>query len=89
MDPKEKLKPCPFCGGEGKCIRMRPSRKFVVVCQNDKCGASVGEYSPTIRMAYDAWNRRYKPRNTVVVLGGRGGGKTAALMEELRKRLEE
>ena len=86
---KEKLKPCPFCGGEGKCIRMRPSRRFVVVCQNDGCGASVGEYSPTIKMAYDAWNRRYTPRNNIVILGARGGGKTAALIEEIKKELSQ
>ena len=53
------LKPCPFCGGIGKIIKFtRCDRKYVVICQNEECMASVGNYSRTRKLAAEAWNRR-------------------------------
>lgn len=55
----EKLKPCPFCGGEAKITRIRGSeRPYVAVCQKGECQASVGVYSYTRAEAAKAWNRR-------------------------------
>ena len=55
----EKLKPCPFCGGEAK-LRNEGSCSFVK-CKN--CGAEAGlvhisaEYCANEKAA-EAWNRR-------------------------------
>ena len=54
-----KLKPCPFCGGEGKVMRFpKCNRKYAVICSNVLCFASVGNYSTTKELAIDTWNRR-------------------------------
>lgn len=57
------LKPCPFCGGNAKVIRVgsgyeRLEKPYVAVCQNDDCGASLGQYSATKQEAADRWNER-------------------------------
>lgn len=54
------LKPCPFCGGEGRVIRIPGNfpKNYVVVCWNEGCEASLGNYSATKEEAADEWNRR-------------------------------
>lgn len=55
----EELKPCPFCGGEAKVIKIpRGDRKYVAICENDLCMASVGNFSCTREDAVRKWNRR-------------------------------
>ena len=44
----EELKPCPFCGSEALVVRVMPCENpYVAVCQNEKCGASIGIYFDT------------------------------------------
>lgn len=50
----EELKPCPFCGGDGKlydsgCVRT-------VICQD--CGASTFDAEQSVEAAREEWNRR-------------------------------
>ena len=53
------LKPCPFCGSEAKVIKFSKCNKpYVVICENDFCLASVGNYSSKREYAIEAWNRR-------------------------------
>ena len=56
----DKLKPCPFCGGEAQIARamhmgMRTYRFFVVCIV---CGAEMSRTSRTMTQAAKAWNRR-------------------------------
>lgn len=57
---KEKLKPCPFCGGKSWVLKIpnESNKKYVVVCKDDDCGASLGNYSETREEAINAWNKR-------------------------------
>ena len=58
----EKLKPCPFCGGEayteGHKVELQEGFGFWFVSCKNQCGALVG-YFPTEEMAIKAWNKRY------------------------------
>lgn len=58
-----KLKPCPFCGGEGCVCRHEYDRladTFGVVCLD--CCAETRQFFGTVKEAVDAWNRRYNDR---------------------------
>lgn len=60
------LKSCPFCGGEAEILKYpRCERKYVVVCKNNLCNASIGQYSTSKENAVRAWNTR-KPMEAVV-----------------------
>lgn len=60
------LKSCPFCGGEAEILKYpRCERKYVVVCKNNLCNASIGQYSTSKDNAVRAWNTR-KPMEAVV-----------------------
>ena len=64
----DKLKPCPFCGGEACMIEVEPHTHeiatwmpdytggFFVECTNCACGIS----ADTKEVAVAAWNRRYQ-----------------------------
>lgn len=57
----ERLKPCPFCGGEAKVKRdMLNVNFFSVICLNMKCGAHVFFYgAESSRSANERrWNQR-------------------------------
>lgn len=57
---------CPFCGGEAEILKYpRCERKYVVVCKNNLCNASIGQYSTSKENAVRAWNTR-KPMEAVV-----------------------
>lgn len=60
-----KLKPCPFCGGEA-IIDSFVGVGWIVIC--NKCDASIG-YKETEQEAIDAWNRRVEPTFTPDELG--------------------
>lgn len=61
-----KLLKCPFCGGEAKVLRFpKCERKYVVICENEECMASVGVYSLTKEASIDKWNTR-KPMQEIV-----------------------
>lgn len=57
----ERLKPCPFCGGEArvKSDILFPNF-FSVICLNEKCGAHVFFYGAERSRSENAhrWNRR-------------------------------
>lgn len=67
----EKLKTCPFCGGEAELDfahttftytdvfgKVRESGFFYTVkCKDSACGCKIGVYAEP-RMAIEAWNRR-------------------------------
>lgn len=59
---KVELKPCPFCGGKSWVVKIpnESNKKYVVVCKDDDCGASLGNYSETREEAINAWNKRAK-----------------------------
>jgi len=55
----DKLKPCPFCGGEG-CVQEHVfkglTNTYGVVCLD--CGAEIRQFYRTEEEAIKAWNRR-------------------------------
>ncbi len=56
---RQKLKPCPFCGGEPKIHRIDRSTEFFrIVCFN--CFSDTGNYY-TEKEAIEAWNKRVEP----------------------------
>ena len=62
----KRILPCPFCGGEAKLMRFpKCERKYVVICENEQCMASVGNYSYSKEKAIKAWNTR-KPLERIV-----------------------
>lgn len=77
----EALKPCPFCGSEGKVIHRFSSFNTIpwvrVACQNPKCGAEGSLISKIGEMAGDceryeaeaitAWNTRPLPQPSELV----------------------
>lgn len=62
-----KLLPCPFCGYEAKSVKAHGifEKPYVVVCENEKCRASVGMFSATKEEAIKQWNTR-KPMQEIV-----------------------
>lgn len=59
----EKLKPCPFCGGEAKVKgNLIAMSSYSVVCLNEKCGAHVFFYGAEWEKSENVkrWNRREK-----------------------------
>lgn len=56
----DKLKPCPFCGGEA-IIDGCDDTLWIVICK--ECNASIG-YKETKEEAIEAWNWRIEPTFT-------------------------
>lgn len=61
----EKLKPCPFCGGDTKLqgsILGLLKGSYSIVCLNEKCGAHVFYYGAEWEKSENVkrWNRRAK-----------------------------
>lgn len=60
----EKLKPCPFCGGEAKLQEkiIAKGAWWSVVCLNEKCGAHIFFYWAEWNKETNVkrWNRRAK-----------------------------
>lgn len=54
----EKLKPCPFCGGEAKIMKM--GYPHYIYCL--KCGAKVHGGTTSEKDSIKAWNRRTEPK---------------------------
>lgn len=55
------LKQCPFCGSDAEMVVGHGSltiNKYVVVCKNEDCSASVGIFSKSREEAIESWNRR-------------------------------
>lgn len=56
----DKLKPCPFCGGEAQILvdvlKDYPAT-YLPCCT--KCDGMVEKWFPTEKEAIDAWNRRW------------------------------
>ena len=50
----EKLKPCPFCGGEAKVKRFFGCAYITVGCK--ECNVQINR--DTKKQAIDAWNKR-------------------------------
>lgn len=57
----EKLKPCPFCGGEAKIMKM--GYPHWIYCL--ECGAKVHGGTTSEKDSIKAWNRRAEPKRTV------------------------
>lgn len=56
----DKLKPCPFCGGEANVQEIEYDKTYFVRCSNiKKCSVLPYTFSfANITDAIDAWNRR-------------------------------
>jgi Lar family restriction alleviation protein len=79
----DKLKPCPFCGGEATARRYKDveflvhnADCFMVLCGGCGCGTS---YEPTEEAAADTWNRRTPD----IVLCGECGLHGACMAEDV------
>lgn len=57
----DKLKPCPFCGGEAKFFEDKYYQIYSVTCT--ECDAGTNAYGIE-QDAIDAWNRRIEPTFT-------------------------
>jgi len=55
----EKLKPCPFCGGEA-AVKSRTAYDYVIMCRDCYVNDESNNWSQTKEEAIDAWNRRVK-----------------------------
>lgn len=55
----EQLKPCPFCGGEAKIMKM--GYPHWVYCL--QCGAKVHGGTTSEKDSIKAWNRRTEPKH--------------------------
>jgi Lar family restriction alleviation protein len=55
----QKLKPCPFCGGEAECVR----HDYVYYCFCKTCHAQGLDYGEKEK-AIEFWNRRTAPNQT-------------------------
>lgn len=62
MDNKEKLLPCPFCGGEAEIVKWHnaPAGHFVD-CNNIDCEVQPQHAGRTKGLAITAWNTRTQP----------------------------
>lgn len=53
----EKLKPCPFCGGEGEIVSRKPCKtsktRYYIQCK--KCGCKTREFKTVFR-SDNKWN---------------------------------
>ena len=76
MSIRLRIKPCPFCGGEAKLVRLKPKSEFYVVACSC-CGARTNFYYLIEQDAIKAWNRRVEPTFTPDEL------------DEIRKALKE
>ena len=56
----DKLKPCPFCGGEA-IVDGCDDTLWIAICK--KCNASI-DYKETKQEAIDAWNNSVQPKFT-------------------------
>ena len=59
---EEKLKPCPFCGGEASVYEtgyMYSAPQYYICC--DECGSGIAVFN-TEQDAIEAWNRRVPQR---------------------------
>ena len=56
---KDKLKPCPFCGGEATLVEDIYNDQLYnyVICSNDDCNANTGRCD-TEDEAITKWNKR-------------------------------
>lgn len=58
----DKLKPCPFCGGEAKFFEDKDYQIYSVTCT--ECDAGTNAYGIE-QDAIDAWNSRVQPTFTL------------------------
>lgn len=54
----DKLKPCPFCGGEAHIDTSTSLRDYVVYCEGCDTYFALDAYSATEHDLVAAWNRR-------------------------------
>ena len=52
------LKPCPFCGGEAKIVRLFTSTRYDCFVKCTKCDNESGLYTSK-QNAVKEWNRRF------------------------------
>ena len=66
----EKLKPCPFCGGEARINeRLEPlhGMRYYPTCMNKHClGRNTAKYFEIKATAIAAWNRRTNDEHGVL-----------------------
>lgn len=78
-----KLKPCPFCGGEAE-IERQYHGGYVVYCQNENCGCAIfGNRDEVLK----AWNTRADEPETYDDIQAEINRLTEKLMAIKRKEL--
>ena len=60
---EDRLKPCPFCGGEAELLNNGHDY-FWVICMNRECGCEMSGMD-SLKAAYEQWNTR-KPMDRIV-----------------------
>lgn len=85
----DKLKPCPFCGGDfvsgynggSPTMRKNGTDKPHVYCYQDKCGAKI--YAKKYDDAVKAWNNRPKPNFKSAIKAAQAFGRKLETLQEL------
>ena len=55
----DKLKPCPFCGGEAFSYKVGLHR--TICCKSDKCSCAITRFNEREDVLIKAWNTRTEP----------------------------
>lgn len=56
--PRERSKPCPFCGADAPLASMAMNGRYCVGCDNDDCAAQPYVSGATLTEVWQRWNSR-------------------------------
>lgn len=91
----EKLKPCPFCGGEAVIKAVKKNDSFVIWCECKECIASTESYCPRTNKENEVLENIEKCKNWAVKAWNRrvpiayDPDKVVRQLEEYREEMEQ